>query len=795
MPPDPPVVDARDHEIAALRHALMRIHEDPAFQLGRRLLTLGASLSAPRWFLGRTLVVFPMHQIDIEPGGDNRSLWRLTGNDPHVRLAWGRLPLWAGHYELVIDLEPGAEWDRRMCLYIDSGNGFSEAERADLRFVGRGRRMVASFILPSPTDQLRLDPSDAPGTMSVGRVRLRRLARTEYYGREVLAVARDRLKRGERPSRILSRGFAKFRALGLRGSAAELRARGSAGGASSYLDWIDRYDTLDDTAIAALRRDLAALKDPVRIAVLMPVYNTPEPLLRDAIESVRAQVHADWELCIADDCSTAPHIPKVLKEYAARDKRIRWVRRTENGHISRASNSALDLVTADWVALLDHDDILRPNALAEVAKEIARHPDAEIIYSDEDKLSSKGQRYDPYFKPDFSRELFRSQNYLNHLTVHRTANIRAVGGWRVGFEGSQDYDLSLRIAERNGFRNIRHIPKVLYHWRAVEGSTAVAGSEKDYAFGAGLRALEEHVARTRLAATVEQAPGTPFYRLRLAVPDPAPLVSLIIPTRDKVEILRVCIESILEKTTYENYEIIVVDNGSVETETLTYFAELKARGKARVLKYRKPFNYSAINNFAVARAKGEIVGLINNDIEVITPDWLTEMVSWAVQPDIGCVGAKPYYPNDTIQHAGIVLGVGGVANHAHSRLPRSTPGVNGRAAVDCNWSAVTAACLVVRRSTYEHLGGLDEKDLQVAFNDVDFCLRVRETGQVNMVVPYAELYHHESISRGSDETPEKRARFLREIATMQRRWNDQLLNDPFYSPNYSLTMPAFSFRQ
>ena len=466
--------------------------------------------------------------------------------------------------------------------------------------------------------------------------------------------------------------------------------------------------------------------------------------------------------------------------------------RTRNGHISEATNSAFELAEGEWIALLDHDDLLRSHALAEVALEIDRHPEAELIYSDEDKLDAKGKRYEPNFKPDFSRELFRSQNYLNHLTVHRAKNVRAVGGWRQGFEGSQDYDLSLRIFERVDARNIRHIPKILYHWRAVKGSTASSGGEKSYAYEAGLRALQEHVSRMKLDATVEPVPDVPFYRLRFAVPEPRPLVSLIIPTRDKLDLLRGCVKSILTKTTYKPFEIIVVDNGSVEAETLAYFRKIRRRKNVRVLSWDRPFNYSALNNFAVSQSKGAIVGLINNDIEVISPDWLTEMVSWAVQEDIGCVGAKLYYANDTIQHAGVILGIGGVAGHSHKYFPRHHIGYYSRLKLVQNLSAVTGACLLVRKTVYEKIGGLDEKHLTVAFNDVDFCIRVREAEYRNVWTPYAELYHLESVSRGLEDSPEKQMRFRKEVVFMKDRWSEKLTKDPFYSANLTLEKEDFS---
>ena len=561
---------------------------------------------------------------------------------------------------------------------------------------------------------------------------------------------------------------------------------------AGYPSWIAKFDFdefRDGTPLAAAVDQLA--EKPL-ISVLMPVCNTPQRLLDQAIELVVQQIYQDWELCIADDGSTLASVRECLSRWVAKDLRIKVVYREENGHISRATQSAFAIAHGEWIAMMDHDDILRPNALAEVALEIARYPDAEMIYSDEDKIDDAGNRFNPFFKPDFSHELFRSQNYLNHLTVHRAENIRTVGGWRPGFEGSQDYDLNLRIFERVGGARIRHIPKILYHWRATQGSTALAGTQKDYAYLAGRRALEEHVERMKLPAAVEGVPGTAFYRLRFDVSEPHPLVSLIIPTRDKVELLQSVIESIRDKTTYDKYEVIIVDNRSSQPETLAYFDELKKANDVRVLTYNGPFNFSAINNFAVAQANGTIVGLVNNDIEVISPDWLTEMVSWAAQSDIGCVGAKLYYASDTIQHAGVVLGVGGVANHAHRDLPRGSPGYFGRAAVLSNFSAVTGACLLVRKGVYQEVKGLDEINLSVAFNDIDFCLKVREAGYRNVWTPYAELYHLESKSRGPDDTPEREQRFKAEVSFMKAKWDAVLARDPFYSPHLSLERPDFS---
>jgi GT2 family glycosyltransferase len=367
-----------------------------------------------------------------------------------------------------------------------------------------------------------------------------------------------------------------------------------------------------------------------------------------------------------------------------------------------------------------------------------------------------------------------------------------VGGWRAGFEGSQDYDLNLRIIEHIDTNTICHIPEVLYHWRAIQGSTALATQEKPHAYIAGLRALREHVERLALPASVEEIPGIPYYRMRFKPPDPHPLVSIIIPTRDRAELLQTCLRSILDRTTYDPFELLIVDNGSVEEQAIALLADAAKDPRVRVLSYPRAFNYSAINNFAARAARGEILALVNNDIEVISPDWLTEMVAWAAQPEIGCVGAKLYYPNDRVQHAGVILGLGGVAGHAHKYHPRDHGGYFGRLKLVQTLSAVTGACLVVRKDVYEKVGGLDEKNLGIAFNDVDFSLKVQQIGYRNVWTPFAELYHHESVSRGHENTPDKRERFAKEVRFMVQKWGKLLENDPYYSPHLTRTKMDFS---
>ena len=568
------------------------------------------------------------------------------------------------------------------------------------------------------------------------------------------------------------------------------RTRHSSISSSNYAEWIRKYDRLDKQTEDLLRADVEAMSTSPRISVVMPTYNADPAWLAEAIDSVRKQIYPHWELCIADDASTSKEIRPLLERYAQQDARIRIVFRNENGHISAASNSALALVSSDWVALLDHDDVLAPHALYCVAKEIVRRPDARLIYSDEDKIDVKGRRHDPYFKCDMNIDLFYSQNMICHLCVYQKRLLDEVGGFRVGFEGAQDYDLALRCLERIGTHAVAHIPRVLYHWRAHRASTAARGKAKPYAMLAGERALNEHLARLGIDGSVEALPYG--YRVHYRLPERRPLVSLIIPTRNGVKLLRQCIDSIRQKTTYSPYEIIVVDNGSDEQATLDYLHSLSAADDIRVIRDDRPFNYSALNNMAVSIAHGEIVGLINNDIEVISSDWLGEMVSLALQPGVGAVGAKLLYPNAEIQHAGVVTGIGGVAGHAHKFFPRDGDGYFSRNAVISSFSAVTAACLIVRKAIYQQVGGLNEIDLTVAFNDVDFCLRIREAGYRNVFTPYAELFHHESATRGREDNPEKVARFNREVAYMLSRWKNTLDYDPAYSPNLTLEHEDFS---
>lgn len=559
---------------------------------------------------------------------------------------------------------------------------------------------------------------------------------------------------------------------------------------NDYAEWLRRYDLLDDERRAALRtrQELFAVR-PL-ISVVMPTYNPNPAWLVEVIESVRQQIYPHWELCIADDCSSDAAIRPILERYQREDSRIKVVFREQNGHISAASNSAIAIASGDWIALLDHDDLLSEQALFWVAEAINQVPDVRLIYSDEDKIDADGQRFGAYFKTDWNRPLFYSHNMISHLGVYHAELLREIGGFQVGMEGSQDYDLALRCIERIEDRQIHHIARVLYHWRVHGDSTAMSGDAKPYAQLAGERALKAHFARRGVDAGVQLVQGG--YRVRYALPAQPPLVSLIIPTRNGLDLLRTCVQSILALTTYPRYEILIVDNGSDDLATLDWLAGVQRDQRVRVLRDDRPFNYSALNNGAARHARGEVLGLLNNDLEVITPDWLDEMVSHALQPGTGAVGARLWYPDNTLQHAGVIVGLGGVAGHAHSRMLRHHSGYFGRASLLSAFSAVTAACLVIRKSIFEEVGGLNEVELEVAFNDVDFCLRVRELGYTNLLTPYAELYHYESATRGLDDTAEKSARFGREVQYMMQRWAPLLQHDPAYSSNLSLRHGDFS---
>lgn len=553
-----------------------------------------------------------------------------------------------------------------------------------------------------------------------------------------------------------------------------------------YEEWLGAYDTLDDKDRKQISERIESFQYRPTFSIVMPTYNTPEIWLRRVIDTILDQLYPEWELCIADDCSPEPHMKAVLEEYAAKDSRVKFKIRETNGHISNASNTAIDLATGEFIVLVDHDDELPAHALYMLAEELNRHPDTDVIYSDEDKIDERGKRFDPYFKSDYNHDLFLSHNHISHLGVYRTSKIREVGGFRPEFDGSQDYDLALRVIDATTRDKIRHIPFVLYHWRAIAGSVALSGDQKEYAHTAARRAIKSHLDRNghEEAKVVPTYTGT-VHRVVYPLPEPAPMVSIIIPTRDRLDLLKRCVDSVLAKTDYANFEIFVVDNQCKDADILAYMEAMKEAGKIRVLTYDKPYNFADINNIAAAECGGSILCFLNNDIEVIDPDWLANMVGHSLRPTIGAVGAKLYFPDDTVQHGGVVLTPENTAWHAFTGCVKEDPGSSGRLILAQNYSAVTAACMVVRKDRFEQAGGFDAENFGTSYNDIDLCLKLRDLGYRTLWTPFAELYHHQSASLGMPKDESRRDQFDREAAAFKAKWQHVIDADPCYSPNLS----------
>lgn len=569
---------------------------------------------------------------------------------------------------------------------------------------------------------------------------------------------------------------------------------------TDYAEWVSLFDTLSDEDRDAIRRDMETFGSTPTFSIIMPTYNSDLELLEAAIQSVRDQIYPHWELCIADDASPNRGVVELLTRLAAAEPRIRWRTRDHNGNISRASNTALELATGEFTALMDHDDLIPPHALYMIAREIVRDPGVSILYSDEDQIDREGQRHTPYFKPDWNIDLLLGQNFISHFGVYRTDILREIGGFREGLEGSQDQDLALRAVEAVPARSIRHVPAILYHWRRIEGES-FSQRQLDRCKAAANRAVEDFMTARYGKAPTPRATANPYHADWLRVYWPLPLerpsVSIVIPTRDRADLLRTCVRGLLERTDYDNFEIVIADNDSRESATEALFEELAAHSNVRILRIGGAFNYSRINNEAVRQCASEIIVLLNNDIDVIDAGWLSEMVSHAIRSDVGAVGAKLLYADRTIQHAGVVLGVGsydsegGIAGHFGVGDDSTHLGYFGQYILTREVSAVTAACLALRRETFEAVGGLNETDLKVAFNDVDLCLRIREAGLRIVWTPFAQLYHYESQSRGTDLSGEKAERFRRECEYMAARWGRRLRNDPFYNPNFDTTRNDF----
>lgn len=718
--------------------------------------------------------------------------WRATDHDP--RFAFDALRRFAGRWvELSVVLETDERTSGNAAVILDTGLGPLEELIVKLpRPSPDENRSTVVFPVPPDLQDAWFAPCSGPVAFRLESVRIEPLSRW----RAIIRIGWI-LRGTKHLEALLAVYMPQWRSM--RELATRRQLKGAVMAAyrsvlrdrhSSYVEWIAQFEMQpkDYPRLASQRERWSRL--PL-VSIVMPTWETPAKFLREAIESVLQQTYSNWQLCIADDGSTTPHVRAILEEFVARDPRIRVVYRTTNGHICAASNAALELATGEFVALLDHDDRLHPLALHYVAEMIVEQPDAQLIFSDEDKIDSTGARFAPNFKCDFNHELFLAQNAINHLGCYRLETVRRLEGFRIGYEGSQDWDLALRMLEFAGPDRIFHIPRVLYHWRESPGSTAVASDQKPYAAVAGRRAVVDYLQRQGIDATVTPLPAAPDWnRIRYALPGRPPRVSIVIPTRDQIGVLRTCVDSLVGKTAYPDFEVIVVDNGSIEPETLAYLSS-QEDSRVRVIRDDSPFNYSRLNNRAVQSSSGTLVCLMNNDIEVIDADWLDEMVALSSLPATGIVGARLWYPDFTIQHAGVILGIGGIAGHAHRLLPRGDAGYFGRAIVPQQFSAVTGACMLVKRVVWDALDGLDES-LAVAFNDIDLCMRAGTLGYQTLWTPFAELIHHESHSRGTEDSPEKVARFRGEQMRMLRRWKGALRDDPFYSPNLTLEKEDFS---
>ena len=532
-------------------------------------------------------------------------------------------------------------------------------------------------------------------------------------------------------------------------------------------------------------------KETPVFSIVVPAYRTPVLFLEQMIESVRSQTYPFWELCIANASPEDEQMAELLRRYIQMDQRIHVKNLNKNLGIAENTNEAFSMASGTFVGLLDHDDLLAPQALYRMMERL-EEKEIDVFYTDEDKVTTDlAEHFQPHFKPDFNLDLLRSNNYITHFFVARTELVRNVGGFRQEYDGAQDYDFIFRCVEQAG--EICHIPEILYHWRTHKESTSDNPVSKMYAFEAGKRAIEGNLERCGVQAVVSHTKDLGFYQVGYPVQG-SPLVSVLIPNKDQKESLKKCLDSVFEKTTYSNYEIIIIENNSTESETFEYYRELQKRSNVKVITWKEGFNYSAINNFGEKEASGDYLLFLNNDVEVINPRWMEEMLGNCQRPEVGITGAKLYYPDDTIQHAGTIIGIGGIAGHAFLNMPRSRTGYLHKASIQMNLSAVTAACMMMKRSVFEQIGGFEEK-LTVAFNDVDLCLRTVQAGYLVVYNPKVELYHYESKSRGSEDNEEKVRRFQREIEFMRSRWITILKEgDPNYNKNLTLSKWNYSLR-
>jgi glycosyltransferase involved in cell wall biosynthesis len=744
---------------------------------------ISLKLTPPKLKNGLVRKTQQLQIIDIQNTTFENDSLVSQNNDTQVTLKFSSP---AKYLKIVTNISSEDKNAQTQLFYRVDDENFTEENSIRL---GTNETNIQYIVSASPISHIRLDAISTNGNFDINYFEVIKISKSEYKLAQRLNTVKKIRAKIKQDSSLIKKFISSVKHNGLKQSILKVKAQLHKSEIEEKYDI--KYTYIEPNLTTEIKKEMNNFLQKPLISIIMPVYNVDPKWLDLAIKSIENQWYESWELCIADDKSTNKKTIDYLK--SINNPKIKVKILEKNLNISGASNAALELTSGEFIALMDNDDEITPDALYEVVKAI-NETNAEFIYSDEDKLEMNGDFSDPHFKPNFAPDLFLSQNYISHLGVVKKSLIEKVRGWEIGLEGAQDYDLYLKIFEHTN--KIYHIPKVLYHWRKIPGSTASEFSDKSYAQEAGRKSIENTIKRRNLKAKVLNGkyPGT--YKVDYII-EGKPLVSIVIPFKDKPELLKMCIDSISEKSTYTNFEIIGISNNSQEKEVFDLMKYYETKDKRiKFYEYNVPFNYSQINNFAVNNyVNGKHIILLNNDIEIITSNWIEEMLMHSQRQEIGCVGVKLYYPNDTIQHAGITIGVLKLAGHNFKHLDKNVSAYFGRESVIYNVSAVTAACLMVKTNIFKELNGLNETDLKVAFNDVDFCLRVQEKGYKNVFTPYCEAYHHESISRGTEDNSEKIARFNAEVDYMQKRHKDILLDgDPYYNPNLTLDREDFSLR-
>ena len=551
---------------------------------------------------------------------------------------------------------------------------------------------------------------------------------------------------------------------------------------NEYTRWIQQFDTLLNKNKKIIKRNIASFSYQPLISIVMPVYEPNSKTFKSAIKSIQKQLYPNWELLLVDDSSSAPTMQRVM--FLFWDSRIKPIYLDKNVGISNATNAGIKQASGEFIGFMDHDDLITEDALYQIVKILNKTPDVDVFYSDSDCINMKNERSSPYFKPDWDPYLILGQNYICHFYVARKKLVDQVGGLRSAFDGSQDWDLVLRISEHTN--KITHIPLILYHWRRFDGYESFSHTHLTKALTAGVNAVAAHLERRKIDAEVSIRQDIFFNKITFRLPPILPFISIIIPTKDNLQLLKTCVESIFAKTKLNNFEILIINNNSEKEETFAYFKKIRS-DNVRIIDYPHAFNYSAINNFAAQQANGEILLLLNNDVEITSTGWLETLLSLIIQKDVGIVGAKLFYPNNTIQHVGIILGIGNTAGHIYVGDSKESTGYWGQTKLLHTKSCVTGACLMIKKSIFVQVNGLDEQCFPIAFNDVDLCIKVREAGYRILISPDVTLFHIESATRGYEDTPEKKTRFDNESAALNNKWGALLFNDPYYNPNLSLT--------